>query len=472
MAHKDWDPDELLNFDYKKKSSQDNQEEEKRLYEALRNESAQQKKQQELSSTSQLSDSEIAAVRKANKEANDRYRSTYSKNMRKRNKRKASKFTKTLSVIYLVVLAAFLVVMLVMDVLPMKMFLALLIILGLLSLILVVQLRKSNIKKAVRVMASMLSIVLIGVYGVGMAYALGTLSFLDDTSVQNDYKVASITKDPFNVVITGIDVSGTIEEEGRSDVNMVVTVNPVTHQILMTSIPRDYQITMRQMDGAVDKLTHTGFYGTEYTIQAEEDLLDFTSNYYVKVNFSTVEKFIDAIGGIDVYSEYEFTPVKLKSWTVQEGINHMNGKQALAFARERKAFAEGDRQRIKNQQAVFEAMIEKATSSRTMVLSYNNIISELKDYFEMSISSKEFRSLIKLQLADNPDWKIYKNTVTGGDGYMATYSTGSAAAYVMTQDYESISNATSLINAVLNGQTLDTDDDDNVYIVESSDSDE
>jgi anionic cell wall polymer biosynthesis LytR-Cps2A-Psr (LCP) family protein len=201
------------------------------------------------------------------------------------------------------------------------------------------------------------------------------------------------------------------------------------------------------------------------TILAEEDLLDMTANYYVKVNFTTVEKFIDAIGGIDVYSEYEFNPVKMKDWTVQEGWNHMNGKQALAFARERKAFPTGDNQRIKNQQAVFEAMFKKATSSRTMILNYNKILSNLKAYFEMNFSSKEIRALVKKQISKNLDWQIYKNTIVGGDDTLDTYSAG--YAYVMTRDEDSIANAQALINAVMNGQQLDKDEDGNVYVVET-----
>jgi anionic cell wall polymer biosynthesis LytR-Cps2A-Psr (LCP) family protein len=173
-----------------------------------------------------------------------------------------------------------------------------------------------------------------------------------------------------------------------------------------------------------------------------------------------------------VYSEYEFEPVKLEGWTVQKGWNHMNGEQALAFARERKAFIDGDNQRIKNQQAVFEAIIKKATSSRTMLLSYNKILTNLRDYFRMSFSSGELRSLLKLQLAKNPEWKIYKNTIIGGNGSMPTYSTGGAYAYVMTQDPVSIENAKTLINAVLQGQMLDKDDDDNVFVVNGDEAEE
>jgi LCP family protein required for cell wall assembly len=355
--------------------------------------------------------------------------------------------------------------MTVMDVLPFGMMIALYVVLALLSLLIFVQIRKKSIKKWGKGLATVLAVLLVFLYGVGTAYAMGTLSFLSSTSVDNEKAVANITKDPFNVVITGMDVRGKIDEEGRSDVNMVVTVNPETAQILMTSIPRDYEIYMPDKDNAMDKLTHTGFYGVPTTILAEEQLLDMTANYYVKVNFTTVEKFIDAIGGVDVYSEYEFTPVKMKDWTVQEGMNHMNGEQALAFARERKAFPTGDRQRIINQQAVFEAMFKKATSSRTMLLSYNKILSNLKDYFEMSFSSRELRKLVKMQIAKDPDWQMYKNTIVGGDGTLDTYSAG--YAYVMTQDEESISNARALIKAVMNGQPLEKDEDGVVHLVET-----
>ena len=413
-----------------------------------------------------LTSDDNEALRQAQEEAYDRYRGNYMKGVKKKIcTGKAGPFPRWLSWIYVLALAAFAGIMTIMNVLPFGMLIAFYVILGLLSLIIVVQLRKPNVKKWVRGLASVTAILLICGFGVGTAYAMGTLSFLDFTSVENEKKVAAITKEPFNVCITGMDVSGTIAEEGRSDVNMIVTVNPQTEQILMTSIPRDYEIYMPDKDMAMDKLTHTGFYSIDTTIGAEENLLDTNINYYVKVNFTTVKEFINAVGGVDVYSEYEFTPVKKKDWTVQKGWNHMDGEQALAFARERKAFIDGDNQRIKNQQAVLEAVLKKATSSRTMLLSYNKILSNLRDYFRMSFSSAELRSLMKLQLAKNPQWKIYKNTIIGGNGSMPTYSTGNAYAYVMTQDPDSIENAKTLINAVLAGQMLDKDDDDNVYVV-------
>ena len=507
MANNDWDLDDLLEFHFDrevpgKSKKVDKVDEDRKLYEELRRQSkssnapafdvpeplgnhkwiddesdifAQYDKEhayarrsdkapvEEVSEHPHHNIQEIEAIKQASQEAYDRYRSNYTKNKNKKAKkggrRRVNAFHRVLTLIYMIAFGVFAATMIFMDVLPFGISVAMFGILILLSLVILIQTRSRKSKNWGRVLATLAAVLLIGFYGVGTAYALGTLSFLSDTSVKNESAVADVTKQPFNFIITGIDVDGTIDTEGRSDVNMVVTVNPKTQQILMTSIPRDYEIYMPDFDNAMDKLTHTGFYGVQTTIGAEEQLFDTEVNYYVKVNFTTVERFIDAVGGVDVESEYEFNPVKMKKWTVKKGMNHMNGKQALAFARERKAFIDGDHQRIKNQQLVFEALIKKATSSRTMILSYNKVLTSLRDYFEMSFSSREIRRLVKFQLAKDPDWKIFKNTVVGGDGSMPTYSTGGAYAYVMTQDPESIDNAKTLINAVLEGKDLQTDEE-------------
>ena len=509
MANNDWDLDDLLDFKFDRevpeKSNKIEKDNERKLYEELRRESksssapsfdaseplsnhkwidedsdifAQYDREhafsripdnapvEEIDEHPHRNIKEIEAIKQASQEAYDRYRSNYTKNKKKRTgRRKVTGFHKVLTMIYMISFGIFAASMLYMNVLPLGMSIALFGVLILLSLVILIQTRSRKSKNWGKLLATFGAMLLIVFYGVGTAYSLGTLSFLSGSSVRNSSAISDVTRRPFNFIITGIDVDGTIDAEGRSDVNMVVTVNPKTHQILMTSIPRDYEIYMPDFDNALDKLTHTGFYGVQTTIGAEEQLLDLDVNYYVKVNFTTVERFIDAIGGIDVVSEYEFTPVKLKSWTVQEGPNHMNGKQALAFARERKAFPSGDRQRIKNQQLVFEALIKKATSSRTMMLSYNKVLSSLRNYFEMSFSSREIRKLVKFQLAKDPDWKIFKNTLVGGDGSLPTYSTGGEYAYVMTQDPDSIENAKTLINAVLEGKDLQTDEDGTVTVV-------
>ena len=369
-----------------------------------------------------------------------------------------------LSILYSLAFIVFVVVIIKLDILPKSTLILFCALLTLLSMLLILQIKSNKIIKFAKILASCLSIVLIFGFVTTSVYAMQTLSFLSDVSVNNKEKASPVIQEPFNVCITGIDVDGEIDEQGRSDVNMIVTVNPKTGQILLTSIPRDYEIYLSDYDNAVDKLTHTGFIDTDTTIKAEEDLLDIKIDHYVKINFSTVTQFIDAIGGIDVYSEYEFTPVKKKDWTVKKGMNHMNGKEALAFARERKSFIDGDIQRIKNQQAVFEAIIKKSANSKTLLLNYSKILSSLKKYFEMSFNSSEVKSLIKYQILKSPDWKIYKNTLIGGDLTIPTYSTGSTPVYVMSQNQESIDDAKKLINGIMNGNTISKDDDGNLHL--------
>lgn len=369
-----------------------------------------------------------------------------------------------LSILYSLAFIVFVVVIIKLDILPKSTLILFCALLTLLSMLLILQIKSNKIIKFAKILASCLSIILIFGFVTTSVYAMQTLSFLSDVSVNNKEKASPVIQEPFNVCITGIDVDGEIDEQGRSDVNMIVTVNPKTGQILLTSIPRDYEIYLSDYDNAVDKLTHTGFIDTDTTIKAEEDLLDIKIDHYVKINFSTVTQFIDAIGGIDVYSEYEFTPVKKKDWTVKKGMNHMNGKETLAFARERKSFIDGDIQRIKNQQAVFEAIIKKSANSKTLLLNYSKILSSLKKYFEMSFNSSEVKSLIKYQILKSPDWKIYKNTLIGGDLTIPTYSTGSTPVYVMSQNQESIDNAKKLINGIMNGNTISKDDDGNLHL--------
>lgn len=494
MAYDDWNPDDFLDFEYDQddpSKKQDNIDHGKEYneYLSIRNQKKQMAgdeisrpatmgvnaKVKRKSNKSKVSDADKAALRKAQQEAQDRYLSNYDKNYkRKYGKKRTAIASIWLTRLYLIALAVFGISMAVMNVLPLVWLIVLFALLIIISAVVLPRMRHGGKKKSTRAVATLASLILIFLYVMGTAYSMGTLSFLSSTSVGNENRVANITRDPFNVVITGMDVDGTIDEEGRSDVNMVLTVNPKTAQLLMTSIPRDYQIYMPDKNNAetvMDKLTHTGFYGVEHTIAAEEDLLGITANYYIKVNFTTVEKFIDAVGGVDVYSEYEFEPVKYKGWTVQEGMNHMDGEQALAFARERKAFPSGDNQRIKNQQAVFEALFKKATSSKTMLLNYNSVLSGLKDYVEMSFSSREVRALVKHQIAKNLKWSVFKNTLVGGDDSMALYSTGGEYAYVMTQDETSVSHAKDLINAVLAGEPL-TKDENGVAQLANSSSDE
>ena len=140
--------------------------------------------------------------------------------------------------------------------------------------------------------------------------------------------------------------------------NMLMTVNMNTHKILMTGIPRDYYVTLASK-GAKDKLTHSGIYGVNETVNTIGNLLDTKIDYYYRINFSSLVNVVDVLGGIDVYSDKTFIPHTNKSIQIVEGVNHMDGAMALAFSRERYAYTSGDRHRIQNQQDVMMAIINK-----------------------------------------------------------------------------------------------------------------
>ena len=274
--------------------------------------------------------------------------------------------------------------------------------------------------------------------------------------------VSNITNTPFNVLISGSDTRGGFDENGRSDVIMVATVNPKTGTILLTSVPRDFYVTTACdaadgcQQGALDKITHTGIHGTNTTKRTVEQLLGIEINYTFKVGFDTVTDIVDAVGGIDVNVEPGYACndfLNLSGFSVHEGVNHLNGEQALAYARERYAYSEGDRQRTKNQQQVLMGIVDKITSP-AIVTNYASIMDSMSDTFSTTMSSQEISDLIKYQLNKNPKWKMEQYMVNGTGDTLMCAELGDAA-YVMVPDQSTVTTAKNKINAVLAGKSAD-----------------
>lgn len=265
-------------------------------------------------------------------------------------------------------------------------------------------------------------------------------------------KRRNVKTESYNVLISGIDHDKNIDEEGRSDVNMLVTVNPKTKNVLLTSIPRDYRIKLKKFGDAEDKLTHTGLYGADCTVDAVENLLKVDVNYYVKVNYATVREMVDAIGGVDVYSDM---PLSLldenhETYTYVQGNNHLNGHQALRFARERDSYESGDIHRNMNQQAVMKAIIEKTTSSTTILNRYGDILSGLKGYIRTNLSEREIKAIIKNELKNMGGWKITSQNITGEGNSDIVYSSPQTYVYIMEHDDEVIEKSRNRILKVQN----------------------
>ena len=259
----------------------------------------------------------------------------------------------------------------------------------------------------------------------------------DDTS-----KAVDVTKDSFNVLVSGLDSWGTIDEGGLSDVNMVMTVNPQTRQILLTSIPRDSYVPLHSY-GEKDKLTHAGIYGSEETKKTIEDLLGIDINYTVRVNFSMLCDLIDAIGRIDVYNDVDFYS-SVKGWHYSKGWHHMDGHYALWFARERKAFPEGDMKRNENQQKVMEALIKKVTSSKVILTRYTSILAVVEDKMQTDMKDRDMKRLVKMQLSDMKKWTIERANLKGTTGSAPCFSMGNenlSCVFLYDEDVENCKQA-------------------------------
>ena len=268
--------------------------------------------------------------------------------------------------------------------------------------------------------------------------------------------VSDITSKPFNVLISGSDTRGGFDENGRSDVIMVATVNPKTHTILLTSVPRDFYVTTACdagdgcMQGALDKITHTGIHGTNTTKRTVEQLLGIEINYTFKVGFDTVTELVDILGGVDVYVEPGYATTT-SEFSVHEGVNHLNAQQALAFARERYSYTEGDRQRTKNQQQVLMGIVKEATKP-SVITNYAAIMDTMANTFSTTMSNEEITALIKYQLNNNPTWKMEQYMVDGTGDTLMCAELGDAAS-VMVPDQSTVKTAKDKINAVLAGKS-------------------
>ena len=251
----------------------------------------------------------------------------------------------------------------------------------------------------------------------------------------------------FTVFISGIDSRSGLVAKSRSDVNILASVNTATHKVVLISTPRDYYVPLSISNGAKDKLTHAGIYGIDVCMDTMAMLYDVDVDYYFRVNFSGFEDIIDALGGITVNSDYAFT---VGSYSYVQGENQMDGAKALAFVRERHSFAEGDRQRGKNQLALIRAVIQKAMSPEWLV-NYNSVMNSLSGSFETSVPYDLISKIIRNQLSTGGSWSVSTYSVDGTGDSQVPYSM-SQKAYVMVPDQSTVDTAKQMIQDLYDGK--------------------
>ncbi len=217
---------------------------------------------------------------------------------------------------------------------------------------------------------------------------------------------------PFNIYISGTDAFGEIDINGRTDVNLILSINPKDRVAMMTTVPRDSYLPIAGGGyDEYDKFTHSGIYGIESSIETLERTFDTTIDYYIKVNFSSLIEMVNAMDYVDVVNVRGFKPVFSDEY-FPRGFLRVNGEQALHFARERKALSDGDYSRGRNHMRLLEAMIKRATSP-SILLNYDELLDVAVKYMDTNIPYNTLIDLVNNQLENNKDWKILKQDLKG-----------------------------------------------------------
>lgn len=281
---------------------------------------------------------------------------------------------------------------------------------------------------------------------------LYTVKLTDETA-----KIAtsntSLTTEPFSIFIGGNDQEGDLSLIGRTDVNIVVTVNPQTHQIAIGSFPRDSYIPNPALGYSGDKLTHLGMQGLQNTLDGLSDLLSINIENYILINFSTYQKIIDAIGGVDVENPYAFGFWDNPNIWFEQGTIHLDGYNALLYVRERKTLPDGDFGRTMHQQIVLKAIINKLISP-SIITKFDSLLTAIKGTFLTNLSDDAIYGLCQKQLDENISWNIVNYRVEGSMGESICASSGSTALSVVYPYQTQIQFMSTVMNQVINGEIV------------------
>ncbi len=239
---------------------------------------------------------------------------------------------------------------------------------------------------------------------------------IENTSVSGEQ--SALNGDCFSIFIAGSDTrSGILSTKSRFDVDMVATVNKKTHQVLITSLPRDSYIPNPAMGGAKDKLTHMGIYGIDNSIKAINQWLGSDIKNYAVVNFVTFSKIIDALGGVTVDNPYAFTATNAGGYSFPKGKVTLNGQQALGYVRERHSLPNGDFDRNMHQTIVLKAILSKLVSPE-MITRLPAVMDSLNGAF---LTDADMNSLYQLA-STGSGWEFITARVTGSTGSAVTAS--------------------------------------------------
>ena len=267
----------------------------------------------------------------------------------------------------------------------------------------------------------------------------------------SDTVAVDMTRKPFTIFFGGNDTTGALSLEGRTDVNMTVTVNPNTHQIIISNLPRDSWVKNPYYNDKRDKLTHLGLAGIDNTLKGLGNIYGIEIPNYMIVNFDTFMVIIQALKGVTIDNPYAFTAIDGQCFP--EGTIGLDGAGALMYVRERQNLPDGDFGRNMHQQIVMRAIIEKLCSPDIM-MQINSIIDGMNGMFLTNISMNSIWALVNKQLDEGIEWNIVNYHVGGETGMeICASATGQYLSVVYPYDNQ-IEFVRNEIQKVMDGETI------------------
>ena len=209
---------------------------------------------------------------------------------------------------------------------------------------------------------------------------------------------------PFTVLIMGVDSTSDVLNANQAfngDTLMLISFNPNTLNATVFSIPRDTYVPIACLKGESSKINSSAAYGSTCVINTIENLVDIKIDYYVKINFKGVVDLVNALDGIDITvpdkidfceqnSKRSKKPEDLQC--IKSGFQHMNGEQALAFARHRHTLPAGDFQRVQHQQLVVEAIANSAKNLKN-VDAFFKVLDSISANIDTNMSTNQMMNL-------------------------------------------------------------------------------
>lgn len=212
---------------------------------------------------------------------------------------------------------------------------------------------------------------------------------IDRTTDKRTKDLALSDQEPFSMLMLGVDERD--GDKGRSDTMIVLTVNPQKKSVKMLSIPRDTR-TEIVGHGTQDKINHAfAFGGAKMSMDTVENFLDIPIDYYMKINMEGFKDIVDAVGGVTVQNDLDFTSDGIH---FAKGTHTLNGKEALAYSRMRHDDPNGDFGRQSRQRAIIEAVIKEGASLSSLT-KYDEVFAALGNNIQTNLTFDDMMDIQK-----------------------------------------------------------------------------